>query len=60
MTNNQTAGLLGYAFAEARPEFNINREDRTMSVRFRIEQAPRPRTVTAKRGQQPGDAECAV
>lgn len=38
---NQTAGLLGYAFAEARPEFNINREDRTMSVRFRIEQAPR-------------------
>ncbi|MEM8697359.1 MAG: outer membrane protein assembly factor BamA [Pseudomonadota bacterium] len=38
---NETAGLLGYAFAEARPEFNINREDRTMSVRFRIEQAPR-------------------
>lgn len=38
---NQTAGLLGYAFAEARPEFSINREDRTMSVRFRIEQAPR-------------------
>jgi outer membrane protein insertion porin family len=38
---NETAGLLGYAFAEARPEFNINREDRTMSVRFRIEQTPR-------------------
>ena len=38
---NETAGLLGYAFAEARPEFDINREDRTMSVRFRIEETPR-------------------
>lgn len=38
---NETAGLLGYAFAEARPEFNINREDRTMSVRFRVEETPR-------------------
>jgi outer membrane protein insertion porin family len=37
----ETAGLLGYAFAEARPEFNINREDRTMAVRFRIEETPR-------------------
>lgn len=38
---NETAGLLGYAFAEARPEFNINRDDRTMDVRFRIEQSDR-------------------
>lgn len=38
---NETAGLLGYAFAEARPEFDINREDRTMAVRFRIEETPR-------------------
>lgn len=38
---NETAGLLGYAFAEARPDFRINREDRTMAVTFRIEQAPR-------------------
>ena len=38
---NETAGLLGYAFAEARPEFNINREERTMDVRFRIEQSAR-------------------
>ncbi|QLC26781.1 outer membrane protein assembly factor BamA [Parasphingopyxis algicola] len=38
---NETAGLLGYAFAETRPEFNINRDDRTMDVRFRIEQTPR-------------------
>ncbi|WP_299327943.1 outer membrane protein assembly factor BamA [Parasphingopyxis sp.] len=38
---NETAGLLGYAFAEARPEFNINRDDRTMDVRFRIEETPR-------------------
>ncbi|NNC72395.1 MAG: outer membrane protein assembly factor BamA [Sphingomonadaceae bacterium] len=38
---NETAGFLGYAFAEARPQFNINREDRTMDVRFRIDEAPR-------------------
>lgn len=38
---NETAGLLGYAFAEARPQFDINREERTMNVRFRIEEAPR-------------------
>ena len=38
---NETAGLLGYAFAEARPQFSINREERTMDVRFRIEETPR-------------------
>ena len=38
---NATAGLLGYAFAEARPEFTIDREERTMDVRFRIEEADR-------------------
>lgn len=38
---NETAGFLGYAFAEARPQFNINREERTMDVRFRIDQTPR-------------------
>ena len=38
---NETAGLLGYAFAEARPQFSINREERTMDVSFRIEEAPR-------------------
>ncbi|MEQ9663668.1 MAG: outer membrane protein assembly factor BamA [Parasphingopyxis sp.] len=38
---NETAGLLGYAFAEAQPEFAINREERTMDVRFRIQEAPR-------------------
>ncbi|MBC7985484.1 MAG: outer membrane protein assembly factor BamA [Sphingomonadaceae bacterium] len=37
----ETAGLLGYAFAEVRPEFTRNAEERTMSVRFRIEEAPR-------------------
>lgn len=38
---NETAGFLGYAFAEARPQFRINREDLTMDVVFRIEEAPR-------------------
>ncbi|MFN2259060.1 MAG: outer membrane protein assembly factor BamA [Parasphingopyxis sp.] len=38
---NETAGFLGYAFAEARPEFQIDRENRTMDVVFRIEQTPR-------------------
>ncbi len=38
---NETAGLLGYAFAEARPQFNLNRETLTMDVSFRIEEAPR-------------------
>ena len=38
---NETAGFLGYAFAEARPEFRIDRENLTMNVTFRIEEAPR-------------------
>lgn len=38
---NETAGFLGYAFAETRPEFQIDRENLTMDVTFRIEQTPR-------------------
>jgi outer membrane protein insertion porin family len=38
---NQTAGLFGYAFADVGPEFNRNKDDRTMSITFRIANAPR-------------------
>jgi len=38
---NQTAGLFGYAFADVQPEFNRSKEDRTMSITFRIANAPR-------------------
>jgi outer membrane protein insertion porin family len=37
----ETAGLLGYAFADVRPNYERNKEDRTMSVTFRIANAPR-------------------
>jgi outer membrane protein insertion porin family len=38
---NQTAGLFGYAFADVQPEFDRSREDLTMSILFRIANAPR-------------------
>jgi len=38
---NQTAGLFGYAFADVQPEFNRNKDDLTMSITFRIANAPR-------------------
>lgn len=38
---NQTAGLFGYAFADVQPEFNRDKEARTMSITFRIANAPR-------------------
>lgn len=38
---NQTAGLFGYAFADVQPEFNRSKEDLTMSLSFRIANAPR-------------------
>jgi outer membrane protein insertion porin family len=37
----ETAGLLGYAFADVRPNFDRDKEKRTMSVTFRIANAPR-------------------
>ena len=37
----ETAGLLGYAFADVRPEFDRNKEKRTMSVVFVVAEAPR-------------------
>ncbi|HYD11817.1 MAG TPA: outer membrane protein assembly factor BamA [Allosphingosinicella sp.] len=38
---NELAGLFGYAFADVRPTFNRNRENLTMSVTFRVAEAPR-------------------
>ncbi|MBB5985606.1 outer membrane protein assembly factor BamA [Sphingobium lignivorans] len=38
---NQTAGLFGYAFADVQPEFERSKDDRTMSITFRIANAPR-------------------
>jgi len=38
---NQTAGLFGYAFADVQPEFNRDKDARTMSINFRIANAPR-------------------
>lgn len=37
----ETAGLLGYAFADIRPQFNRDKENREMSVNFVIHEAPR-------------------
>src|SRR3546814_6036996 len=37
----EKAGLLGYAFADVRPEFNRDKEKRTMSVTFQVAEAPR-------------------
>ena len=37
----ETAGTFGYAFAQVRPEFVPNREERTMDVRFTLTDAPR-------------------
>ena len=38
---SETAGLMGYAFAEARPQFQRNEDERTMDVTFQIADAPR-------------------
>lgn len=38
---NQTAGLFGYAFADVQPDFDRDKEKRTMSITFRIANAPR-------------------
>jgi outer membrane protein insertion porin family len=38
---NETAGLFGYAFADVRPSFERDKENRTLSVTFKIADAPR-------------------
>ena len=40
-TLSETAGLLGYAFAEVRPQFDRDKEKREMNVIFAINEAPR-------------------
>ncbi|MEO0032212.1 MAG: outer membrane protein assembly factor BamA [Pseudomonadota bacterium] len=37
----ETAGSFGYAFADVRPDFNRDKDKLTMSVTFRIAEAPR-------------------
>nr|MBA3897505.1 outer membrane protein assembly factor BamA [Sphingomonadaceae bacterium] len=37
----QTAGLLGYAFAQVDPQFDRDAETRTMNITFRVADAPR-------------------
>ncbi len=37
----ETAGTFGYAFAEVNPDYERNREDLTMDVKFVIQEAPR-------------------
>ncbi|MFM6854756.1 MAG: outer membrane protein assembly factor BamA, partial [Sphingopyxis sp.] len=37
----ETAGLLGYAFADVRPRFTRNRETRTMGIVFQVNETPR-------------------
>ena len=38
---SETAGLFGYAFADVRPQFRRNAEDRTMAIEFVITESPR-------------------
>ena len=38
---SELAGAFGYAFAEARPQFRRDPENRTMDVTFQLEEAPR-------------------
>lgn len=38
---NQAAGLFGYAFAEVNPEFTRDKDTRTMSIAYKISDAPR-------------------
>lgn len=37
----ETAGLFGYAFAEANPEFNRDKEEKTMGLTVKVANAPR-------------------
>ncbi|MBV8971939.1 MAG: outer membrane protein assembly factor BamA [Sphingomonadaceae bacterium] len=40
-TLQETAGLLGYAFADIRPQFNRDKDKREMNITFEIAEAPR-------------------
>jgi len=38
---SETAGTFGYAFAEVRPDYDVDREARTLGIDFTITEAPR-------------------
>jgi outer membrane protein insertion porin family len=38
---SETAGTFGYAFAEVRPDYDVDREARTLGITFTITEAPR-------------------
>jgi outer membrane protein insertion porin family len=38
---NETAGAFGYAFADVRPDYERNKDDLTMGIKFVIAEAPR-------------------
>jgi outer membrane protein insertion porin family len=38
---NETAGLFGYAFSDVRPQFERNKENKTMAVTFQVAETPR-------------------
>ena len=38
---NESAGLFGYAFADVQPNFQRNKDDKTMSVTFNVAETPR-------------------
>ena len=38
---SESAGLIGYAFADVRPDFGRNKDDLTMDITFRIAESPR-------------------
>jgi outer membrane protein insertion porin family len=40
-TLTETAGLLGYAFADVRPQFERNKDDLKMNITFQIAEVPR-------------------
>ena len=40
-TLSETSGLLGYAFADVRPQFNRDKDKREMNLTFAINEAPR-------------------
>jgi outer membrane protein insertion porin family len=40
-TLNETAGLFGYAFSQIQPNFQRNKETRTMDVTFEVAESPR-------------------
>jgi outer membrane protein insertion porin family len=53
---SETAGSLGYAFANVQPDFARNKDDLTMGINFRIAEAPRVYVERVGRQRQLADA----